>query len=480
VTKSPLDLTIDPGSTEPAYLQIARAISGEIRRGRLRPGDPLPSSRALAEQLGVARNTVLAAYRELQDQGQLDAAHGSGSRVAERLPPGTAEVPRTPRRAGFDLRRGPGSGAPGWSRDLLQVGTGNPDPRLLPSEALALAYRRALTVNNRATLTADDPQGHPRLREAIASLLAGPRAVPATAAQVLVTRGAQLALHLVAQALLRPGDAVAVEGLGAPSSWEAIARAGGRCLPVPVDGEGLQVDALEVLAERQPLRAVLVTPRRHYPTLAPLSAARRGALLALAARHRFAVLEADLDAEFQFDGAPARPLAADDRAGVVVHLGVLSAALSPGLRVGFIHAPAPVVAELRATRAAFDRHGDPVLERALAELLEEGELQRHLNKMHQAYRHRRDLLGNALRAQLGDAVTVAPPAGGLAHWVRIREDIDVEAWARRALQRGVAFQPGRRFSFGGQPVAGLRMGFSGSDDAELVEAARRLRMALED
>lgn len=471
--------TLDPASTEPVYLQLARAVSDEIRRGRFRPGDPLPGSRTLAEQLGVARNTVLAAYRELADQGLLDAAQGAGSVVARTLPPAFAMTRAEPA-LGFDLPNSPGTGDAGRARNLIQVATGNPDPLHLPGDALALAYRRALTVNARATLTGDDPQGHPRLREAVASLLAVARAVPASPDQVLVARGAQLALHLVLQALVAPGDAVAVEALGGRWTWEAAARAGARCLPVPVDGDGLVVEALEALADRERLRAVLVTPRRHYPTLVALAPARRAALLALAARRRFAVVELDLDAEFQFDGPPARPLAADDQASVVIHLGLLSKALSPGLRLGFVHAPAPVMAGLRAARAAFDRHGDPVLERALADLLEAGELQRHLNKMHQAYRHRRDLLCAALRRALGEAVAVEPPSGGLALWVRTRAGLDVDGWARRALRRGVVFQPGRRFAFDGEEIAGLRMGFSGADDAVLVEAADRLRAALED
>ncbi len=471
--------TLDPASTEPVYLQLARAVTEEIRRGRFRPGDPLPGSRSLAEQLGVARNTVLAAYRELADQGLLEAAQGAGSVVARTLPPAFALTRAAPA-LGFDLPRAPGTGDAGRGRDLIQVGTGNPDPLHLPGDALALAYRRALTVNARATLTGDDPQGHPQLREALASLLSLSRAVPARPEQVLVARGAQLALHLVLQALLAPGDGVAVEALGGRWTWEAVARAGGRCLPVPVDGDGLDVAALEALASTERLRAVLVTPRRHYPTLVPLAEPRRAALLALAAARRFAVVELDLDTEFQFDGAPARPLAAEDRASVVIHLGLLSKALSPGLRLGFVHAPAPLLPGLRAARAAFDRHGDPVLERALAELLETGELQRHLNKMHQAYRHRRDLLSAALRRQLDGAVEVAPPSGGLALWVRTRAGLDVDRWARAALRRGVVFQPGRRFAFDDEPVPGLRMGFSGADDADLVEAAGRLRAALEE
>lgn len=482
-------IVLDPRSERPVYLQIAHAFMEEILRGRFRPGDPLPGYRTLALDLAVSRNTVLAAYRELQAEGWLVAARGEGSAVAPTPPtrlPGAAPAPAAGEHTGghphpamgFDLHRAPEPGAPDAARALLRVATGNPDPRLLPGTALARAYRRALTVNPKGTLALDDPQGHPALREAVASMLRAARGVPAAPERLVITRGGQLPFALVAHALLGPGDAVAVEALGPRDAWETCARAGARCLPVPVDGEGLDVDALERLAASERLRGVLISPVRQYPTTVPLSPGRRARLLALAARHRVAILEADHDAEFQFDGDAPAPLAADDAAGVVVLTGSLSKVFSPGLRLGFVLAPAPLVAELRSSRDALDRHGDPALERAMAELLEDGEIGRHLNRMHPIYRSRRDALARALSAHLGDALAFTPPAGGLALWARVREGVDVDAWARRALERGVAFQPGRKFAFDGGPVQGLRIGFSAHGEEELAEVARRLAAAL--
>jgi len=484
-------ITLDPGSDRPVYLQIAHALMGEIHRGRFQPGDALPGYRTLAQELGVSRNTVMAAYRELAAEGWLTAAPGEGSQVAKspprRLPDAAAATPAPasapPQKVvsggmGFDLHRDPDPAAPGGARNMLRVATGNPDPRLLPGAALARAYRRALTVNPRGTLAVDDPQGHPALREALARSLRTSRGVAASPERLVVTRGGQLPLALVAHALLGPGDAVAVEALGGRDAWEACVRAGARCLPVPVDAGGLDVDALERLLSTERLRAVLVTPVRQYPTTVALAPERRARLLELAAKHRVAVLESDHDSEFQFDGAPPLPLAAEDRAGVVVLVGSLSKVFSPGLRLGFVHAPAPLMAELRSARDALDRHGDPALERAMAELLEDGEIGRHLNRMHKVYHHRRDVLAGALAQHVGDALAFERPAGGLAVWARAREGLDVDAWARRALERGVAFQAGRQFAFDGGPVQGLRIGFSSYDDAELVEVARRMGEAL--
>jgi GntR family transcriptional regulator/MocR family aminotransferase len=477
---------LDPGSDEPVYLQIAHALMREISRGRFRPGDALPGYRTLAEQLGVSRNTVMAAYHELQTEGWVASTPGEGSSVANRLPshlPAKADkraapVAPAPARIGFDLRGDAAAQSPAARRRLLEVASGVPDPRLIPGAALARAYRRSLTLG-RGALALEDPQGHPQLREALSRMLSGTRAIAAAPERVLVTRGSQMALFLLAQALFEPGDAVAVEELGGRAAWEAFARAGARCRPLPVDENGIRVEELEKLIAAGPVRAVFVTPQRQYPTLAVLSAERRKRLLELATARRFAVVEMDQDSEFQFEGRPLAPLAAQDGSGVVVHVGTLSKIFSPDLRLGFVHGPVPLVHRMKDLRAAFDRHGDPALEKAMAELMEDGELQRHLNRMDLVYRRRRDALCSALRGELGNAVSVDAPAGGLALWVRTRDGLDVDGWAARALERGVAFKPGRQFSFDGSPVAGLRIGFSNYGEPELEEVARRMRAALD-
>jgi GntR family transcriptional regulator/MocR family aminotransferase len=473
-------LFLDPASAEPVYLQIAHALMREIGRGRLNPGDPLPGYRTLGEQLGVSRNTVMAAYRELQAEGWVVSTPGEGSVVAPEPPmrvPGESVAPVA---MGFDL---PGAVAPEAAvvpGGLLKVASGMPDPRLLPGAELARAYRRALTLNAQANLLIEDPQGHPRLRESLARMLASTRGIPAQPDQVLITRGSQMALFLVAQAIMTPGDGVGVEALGHRTAWEAFAQAGARNLPIPVDGQGLRVEALAELLRFEPLRAVFVAPDRQYPTLVPLSPERRIRLLALAREHRFAVIENAQDTEFQFEGRPQAPLAAEDPGGVVVHVGTLSKIFSPNLRLGFVHGPLPLVKRMVALRQALDRQGDMVLERAFAELIDDGEILRHLNRMQLTYRKRRDALGEALRKHLGDHLSFRLPEGGLALWAEVREGIDVDRWSARALELGVAFRPGRHFAFDGGPVQGLRLGFSNYDETELEEVARRMAQALRD
>lgn len=482
-----LTFFLDPQSTAPVYRQIAQALIAEVQRGRLKPGDSLPGYRQLAEHLGVARNTVMAAYQELQTCGWLTARAGTGSAIADEPPlaraaPESSPAPGEARREaiGFELSSGSVSAEPRAHPGLMQFASGVPDGRLLPGVALARAYGRALKRSRNNPLALEDAQGHPQFRAAIAAMLARTRGISASEDRVFVTRGSQHAFFLLAEALLAPGDAVAVEALGLRDAWESFARAGARCRPVPIDEDGLDVEALAHLASRERLRAVLVTPQRQYPTLAVLSTARRARLLELAARHRFAVLEVDQDSEFQFEGRALAPLAASDEAGVVVHIGTMSKVLSPGFRLGFVHGPQPLIRRMKAIRRGFDRQGDLVLERAVAELMEDGELQVHVSRMREIFRRRRDALCAELgRSLAGVAEAVAPP-GGLALWVKVAPAIDVDAWAARALGRGVVFRPGRHFSFEQAPVQGLRVGFSNGTEKELEELAHRMATALAD
>jgi GntR family transcriptional regulator/MocR family aminotransferase len=492
-----VDLTSE--SEQPLFLRLARAISDDVRRGRLRPGDALPGSRTLARALGVHRNTVLAAYAELAAEGWITTAEAAGTFVSPALPDveprraaGTTTRTTMPARLGFELRRDArpqalddaaarllDARADSSNRrsKLMSLAGGVPDVRLLPTAPLARAYRRALRRQGPQLLGYGDARGHARLRTALASMLSALRGLAAGEDDVVLTRGSQMALDLVARALLAPGDVVAVEGLGYRPAWAALSSTGARLVPVPVDANGVDVDALAELAERAPLRAVYVTPHHQYPTTAVLAAGRRLRLLELARARHIAVIEDDYDFEFHYEGRPVLPLAASDRDGVVVYVGTLSKILAPSLRLGFLVAPPPLLERVTELRLAIDRQGDAVVECAVAELIEDGELQRHARRMRRVYQGRRDALAEALRRRLGGALAFDLPAGGMALWARA-DGIDVDAWATRARARGVAFHPARSFAFDGRSRPAMRLGFAAWSEAELTEAVRRLATAL--
>jgi len=466
-----------PDPTRPAALfaQIAGAIADQIRGGRLARGDVLPGSRALARELGVDRDTVIAAYDDLEAQGFVTTRPRAGTIVAD-PPPSVVARRGLARQLGFALDAGPRAVLPRPDPpDAIVLNAGVPDLRLVPSELIARAYRRAMRRSPGAALGYSTATlGHPRLRAALAHLIRDARGIAASADDLMITRGSQMALDLAARAIVRPGDVACVEALGYRPAWGALERAGARLIGVPVDAGGVDVDALARICATTAVRLLYVTPHHQYPTTAVLGAGRRAQLLALAHQHRFAVLEDDYDHEFYYEGRPVLPLASMDPHGVVVYIGTLSKILAPGLRLGFVVAPRPLIERLARERYLVDRQGDHALEIAIAELIEDDELGRHARKMRRIYHARRDVLAGALRAQLGDRLVFQVPAGGIALWVEVTPPLDVERWCKRAYDRGVVFQPGSVFCLASRRIAFARFGYGASTEAELRIAARRL------
>jgi GntR family transcriptional regulator/MocR family aminotransferase len=309
-------------------------------------------------------------------------------------------------------------------------------------------------------------------------MLSATRGLALDESRLLITRGTQGALAVIAHGLVRPGDVVACEDPGYRRAWQVLSLTGARLIPIPVDAQGLSVDDLAAVAARQPIRAVFVTPHHQFPTTVTLSPARRLRLLDLAKERRFAIIEDDYDHEFHYDGRPILPLASADTSGNVIYVGSLSKTLAPGLRLGYVAATPRVISHLTEYRSLLDTHGDQVLEAAVAELLEEGEVQRHVRRVRRIYRARRDAMAALLTGQLGDAVSVTVPVGGTALWIRVAADVDISLWSSLSAARGVIFETGDAFSFGNQPLPNIRIGFAGYQESELADAVRLLAETL--
>lgn len=475
-----LTLSLDPALPQPLFLQLAQAVTDAIRRGRLKPGEALPGTRELAGLLGLNRNTVVAGYAELAAEGLVNARVGGGTFVAAQLP-----APRPRAGAGdpaptFDLAPplplpppypSPAPGA-------LAICNAMPDARLFPAQALARAFRRALGQRLRSALDASDACGHPRLRAELAAMLARTRSLPVTPDNLMVTRSIEQAIDLVARTLLQPGDVVVVEALGYPPAWRVLELAGARLLPLPLDHEGLDVDALEGLLRQQRVRAVFLTPHHQFPTSVVMSAARRARLGSLAVAHGFAIIEDDYDHEFHYAGKPVLPIAAGPHRANVVYVGSLSNLLAPGIGTGFVTAPPGVFPRLASLRAASDARGDAAMECAIAELFEDGELLRHMRRVRRTYASRRDALADALRSRLGSALDFRLPEGGMGLWAKADPAIDLGAWCAAGAHQGVQLFDASRYDFRRQLQPCLRLGFSYLDERELAEAVRRMARAL--
>jgi GntR family transcriptional regulator/MocR family aminotransferase len=459
----------------PVSLRIARAIVQEIERGRLRPGEQLPGTRKLATQLGVHRKTIIAGFLELERQGWIKSSPAKGTFVSLELPETTPPQLRARSvSAGFPLPKEalPLEGAS--VRPQLNLLGGAPDLSIVPKTVLARAWRRALLGRSGSRLLDyGDARGEPRLRQAVADLLVRNRGIRTLPDAINIVRGTQQGMYLAVRALLQPGDCVAIEALHHPKLRSVFELASVKLLPVPVDDDGLDVEALEVLCTHNRVKAVYTTPHHQLPTTVTLSGARRVRLLELARRRGLIVFEDDYDNELQYEGSPVLPLAFSDRSGVVVYFGSMSKILAPGLRVGFIASSQEVAERLASYRAFVDMQGDQILETALAEMIEDGEMERHVRRARRLYCARRDALVEALDRHVPGLVFDVP-RGGMAIWAQA-PGVDTDAWARRAHAAGVSFQPGSRFALGDDaPRDCARFGFSACNEEQLEVAAQTL------
>lgn len=475
--------TFAPGRA--VYLQISELIAAEIRRGRLQPGTALPGTRELAKQLGVNRKTAVLAYEELLAQGWLESQTTRGTFVSSRLPESspTAFAPATSGPVAapgfrwqdpFEVEQPPAA-IPG----ALVFNDGTPDARLAPVATLASAYRRVMQGRGRRNqLGYDSPLGSLSLREALVRMLNQDRGLNTTPASICLTRGTQMALYLTASLLIRPGDVVAVENPGYPPAWQTFRLLGAELAPVAVDAEGLCVDELEALCQRQTVRVLYLTPHHQFPTTVTLKAARRVQLLALAARHGVAIIEDDYDHDFHFHYQPMLPLASADAHGVVIYISSLSKLIAPALRIGYVTGPAAFITALGRLRALVDRQGDTVLEQAIADLIDEGEIKRHTRRAHAEYHVRRDALADALHNLPGNYVDFVLPAGGMALWVNFRPDVDLELVTAELARRKVLISPASRYYLAGPAANAVRMGYAALTPAELAYGVEQLGAVL--
>ena len=439
--------------------QVYRQLRAAVLDGRLRPGDALPPSRELAERLGLSRNTISTAYARLGAEGFLAGRVGAGTFVSgsaaagqglRSAPEGRGLTPRAVWREVPELWHRPGD-VPAYD---FRVGL--PDAGLFPDTTWRRLMARELRPSRLRAALYGNPSGEVRLREAIARHLGLSRSVQAGADDVLVTSGAQQAVDLIGRVLLEPGDCVAVEDPGYPMVRLLFQSQGARVVPVPVDAEGLVVDALPDAA-----RLVYVTPSHQFPLGMAMSLERRMRLLAWARRRNRVIVEDDYDSEFRFDGRPLEPLQCLDRSGLVVYVGSFSKVLLPGLRLGYLVAPASLRPALRAARMVTDWHNPIASQAALARFIEDGSYVRHLRKARREYRARRQRLERALARELPGHVESIPGAAGLhlAVWFRGAENRRGRGRAAGARRRGdcAAVEPLRHGALPPvRPGAGLR------------------------
>lgn len=450
------------------YRQLRRAILD----GRLPPGSRLPATRELAAQLSVSRTTVVVAYDRLIGEGFIGARVGAGTFVSDGLLGAgqrTGAIGRTlrPRPIFDDLA--PLVFEHGAEFDFRP---GIPDAGLFPYQSWRRLLARELTATTVGAGHYADPAGHAGLREAIAAHIGVSRGVQATAEDVVVTNGTQQAVDLIGRVLLAPGDRVAVEDPCYRPPWRLLQTLGAEVTGVPVDDQGLVVDAIP-----SGTRLVYVTPSHQFPLGMSMSLRRRLALLAWAERHQAAILEDDYDSEFRFGGRPIEPLQTLDRAGRVVYVGSFSKTLLATLRLGFVVVPASLRPAVRAAKLLTDWHTPMPLQGALARFIQQGLFARHLRKMRGVYRVRHEQVMDSLTQQFAAHLKVIPSAVGLhlAATAPGASAEELDGLLGRASAAGVELLPLSLYAVDTAPQPGIVFAYGAIPTARIGEGLGRLR-----
>lgn len=481
------DLGFDNHSSKALYIQLAENIQILIKKGKLLPGERLPSTRMLSDVLNLNRLTINKAYQELTMQGWIYSHTGKGSFVSPQLPEinptglGTGDSKNPLEIAGFQIEA-LSSFRPVLDEDYtkLHLDDGYPDPKLAPLKELYRAYRTQLTRGGlyhkfgRYSV----PTGSHHLRQVLADYLNHTRALHIRKEHVLTVRGTVMGINLVCNGLIKKGDIVVSGVPGWKRAEQNFQHAGAQHIGIPVDEEGIVLEALEEICKVKPVRMVYVTPHHHYPTTVSLPMHRRLALLRLAERYGFIIFEDDYDFDFHYKHKPLLPLASADENGMVIYCGSFSKSFSPAFRLGYLIASKNVIEHLSAVRLILDRQGDHILENAMAELIEDGTIQRYLRKALTVYQDRRDVFCKLLQTELSDYVEFQIPEGGMTVWTTFNRDIDLGLLSQRCKKQGLFFSDGKIHQYKTFKVNATRLGFASSTPEELEESIAIIRKQL--
>ena len=459
------EIGIDRDDREPIQAQIARQLRSLVLSGRLKPQTRLPSTRALSEELNVARATVVEAYEQLLSEGYLETRSGSGTRVAAELPESLlASAPK-------ERAREP-SRASGRREPARPFRSGLVDWENFPHDDWGRLLGRFWRNPPVTLLEHNDPFGWLPLREAIARHLFEWRGIDCAAEQVIVTAGGLDAFDLIGRSVLRDGDEVWFEEPGYPTARRIFSLGGVSAVPVPVDAEGMVVTrGIERAGEA---RAAFVTPARQYPTGVTMPLARRLELLDWAADADAIVIEDDYDSEYRYVGKPLPALMSLDKRARVIYTGTFSKVFSPIVRLGYIVVPLALVKRFREERVS---HGAPpslMAQPALAEFMNSGAFAIHIRRMRRIYAARRRALIEALKPGEGRLFTVDASPAGLMLLLRLPAGVSDEAVVERLGAKGIETQSLSSHYAGRRREQGLLLSFAGFSEDDLQQAAANL------
>lgn len=463
----------------PLFRQVYLGLRRAIASGVLPVNSRLPSTRDLADQLGISRTVVVMAYEQLLAEGFVAGRRGSGTFVSKST--AARRALSKPRVARLRLSRFGAAAVAGASAMVLPT-------RVVPSPRYDFAFGRSesdvetfpftvwwrmLTACARNArlrhLDYGPPLGSAALRDAICAHLRRSRAVVCEPSDVIVVSGSQQALDLIARVLLERGDAVAIENPSYQGTREILTAAGARLVPIPIDADGLKTAKLPDDA-----RACFVTPSHQFPTGAILPLSRRLALLAWAKRQNAVVVEDDYDGEFRYDGQPLESLQGHDQDGRIIYVGTFSRTMFPALRVGYLVVPPSLTPAFAAAKWLNDQHSATLEQEALAQFISSGAYARHLRRLRQRNARRRAALLQAVDVHLRARVEMTGAGAGAHVVLWPTQRVDERATVDRARAHGVGIYGIARYFLTRPSRAGFVLGYSRLDEREIREGIRRL------
>ncbi|MGB3882280.1 MAG: PLP-dependent aminotransferase family protein [Diaphorobacter nitroreducens] len=480
--------TVKAWMAEPAHgalalhVRIQRAVRQLILDGALDVGRPLPPSRTLAKSLGVSRDTVEAAYSQLHAEGFIDRRVGSGSFVSEQVQrlPGRGLVRRTATRKP-QLRlsqRGDAMLTGGGVRDFLvprAFAPGVPETRNFPLHTWERLQRQVFKEYGTQALLHSPPQGMELLRRAIADYVSLERGARATSDRVLVLTSSQQALTLCASVLLDAGESIFIEDPVYHGARKAFDAAGLTCIPVPVDGEGMQVERLHA---EQTSRAVFLTPSHQFPTGTTLALDRRLAVIEWAQREKAWIIEDDYDSEFHYAGKPTACVQGLDPHERTIYIGTFTKSLFPGLRIGYMVLPPQLVQPMTVARTLLDGHSAPIPQLTLARFIEGGHFGAHVRTMRTVYAQRRNALEGLIHKYLSAYLEPRVPTGGMQMPCLLTKDISEAEAVAAACRAGIDLLGLTTLYASCKHEAGFLMGFAAHTPGEMEVAVKKLSSVL--
>ena len=479
-----LEVMLERDSTIAIHAQIANKIIDEIQQGRFEVGMALPGTRELAIQLGVNRKTVVQSYEELIAQGWLTTESKRGTFVSSRILT-VGNNPKPIKKLDFAFKNKTvieykSNANKKLERDFIHFGDGSSDSRLIPLEVLSRAMRHALISTIRTNKQAyDEPKGTMILRQAILHMLNMDRGLHADVENICIVRGRQMGFFLVGRVLVRQNDVIVMEKLCDQLASNAFKSCGAKIITVAQHENGIDLDALEQLCKTTTIRAVYVSPHYQIPTTVTMPIANRKRLLNLAEEYNFLIIEDDHDFEFHFSKRPIMPIASLDKPNRVIYIGSLSNVLVPGFRLGFVVASREIIKHFSNEIMMIDRQGNAMTELAVAELLHTGEINRHTLKISKIYEERRAYIAKLIRSELNEYVDFTMPDGGLALWLTVNKNVNMQTLQSDTELEKVRVITGATYSLAGEQISAIRLGFAKLNNDETQLGIKRLKRALE-